>query len=86
MNKLLTPDEVAELLSVQKSTIYQWTHQGFIPHIKLGKFVRFKEKDVMEWMEKLNIIGRSTVRIDMSQVGLLHAFSLTNSIILSIIP
>ena len=28
MNKLLTPAEVAELLAVRESTIYQWTHQG----------------------------------------------------------
>ena len=40
IQKLLTPDEVAELLSVKKSTIYQWTHEGFIPHVKLGQKVR----------------------------------------------
>ena len=66
MNKLLTPDEVAELLSVRKSTIYQWTHQGFIPHVKLGKLVRFKEKDVAEWVEKRSVRGRLGRRLDFS--------------------
>ena len=47
MNKLLTPHEIAEYLGVQPSTIYQWTHEGFIPHVKIGKFVRFNEKEVM---------------------------------------
>jgi len=58
MNKLLTPQEVADLLSVRKSTIYQWTHQGYIPHVKLGKFVRFKEDKVMEWVDRKSNNGR----------------------------
>ena len=69
MNKLLTPDEVAELLSVRKSTIYQWTHQGFIPHIKLGKFVRFKEGDVAKWVKRKTNNGRIIRRIDPKEIG-----------------
>ncbi|MFH1892358.1 MAG: helix-turn-helix domain-containing protein [Candidatus Zixiibacteriota bacterium] len=40
MQKLLTPDEVAEYLGVKKSTIYQCTHQEYIQHIKIGRFRR----------------------------------------------
>ncbi|MFQ5870167.1 MAG: helix-turn-helix domain-containing protein, partial [Candidatus Zixiibacteriota bacterium] len=36
MDQLLTVEEIAEYLNLKPSTIYQWTHQGFIPHIKLG--------------------------------------------------
>lgn len=68
MNKLLTPQEVADLLSVQKSTIYQWTHQGFIPHVKLGKFVRFKEDKVMEWLERKAQNGRLTKRVEINNL------------------
>ena len=46
MNKLLSPGEIADLLGVKKSTIYSWTHQDFIPHVKLGNLLRFKEKDI----------------------------------------
>ena len=42
---------MSEYLDVKLSTIYQWTHIGYIPHFKLGRFVRFKEKDVLEWLE-----------------------------------
>ncbi len=70
MNKLLTPDEVAELLSVRKSTIYQWTHQGFIPHVKLGKFVRFKESDVSKWLEKRSSNGRGTRKANLTDIGI----------------
>jgi excisionase family DNA binding protein len=61
MNKLLTPQEVADLLQVKKATIYQWTHQGFIPHIKIRKNVlRFRQDRVMEWLEKRSVKGRTT--------------------------
>jgi len=65
MEKLLTPQEIAEVLGVQPSTIYQWTHQGYIPHVKLGKFVRFKEKDVEKWVERKASNGRVTRKVEL---------------------
>ncbi len=62
MNQFLSPAEVAELLGVKKSTVYQWTHQGFIPHVKLGRLVRFREAEIMAWVEKRSIVGRNTKR------------------------
>ena len=59
MSKLLTPHEMAEYLGVKVSTIYQWTHIGYIPHMKLGRFVRFKENDVLEWLDSKARKGRS---------------------------
>jgi len=70
MNKLLTPQEVADLLSVRKSTIYQWTHQGYIPHVKLGKFVRFNQDKVMEWVERRSNTGRINKRIFVKNMGI----------------
>ena len=64
MNKLLTPQEIAILLGVKASTIYYWTHIGFIPHVKLGKFVRFKENEVREWIEKHSNQGRKSRKLD----------------------
>jgi excisionase family DNA binding protein len=65
MDKLLTPQEIAELLGVRPSTVYQWTHQGFIPHTKLGRFVRFKESDVMKWVDERSTPGRKTRKVDL---------------------
>jgi len=70
MNKLLTPQEVADLLSVRQSTIYQWTHQGYIPHVKLGKFVRFNQDKVMEWVERRSNTGRINKRIFVKNMGI----------------
>ena len=62
MNRLLTPAEIAQLLGVKQSTIYQWTHMGFIPHIKLGGLLRFKEADIDRWLEKRSRLGRISKR------------------------
>ena len=52
MEKLLTMDELSEKLSLQKSTIYKNICLGTfgLKVIKLGKFNRFKESDVNEWI------------------------------------
>jgi excisionase family DNA binding protein len=58
MDKLLTPEEISELLGVKLSTIYQWTHIGYIPHFKLGRFVRFREYEILLWLESKVCNGR----------------------------
>jgi len=55
MDKLLTVDDVAKVLSVKKSTIYQWVHMRLIPYIKVGRFVRFKEKDIQKWLQSKEV-------------------------------
>jgi len=50
MEKLLTIDELAKVLSVKKSTIYQWVHLGLIPYIKVGRLLRFKEGNIQKWL------------------------------------
>jgi len=55
MKRLLTVDEVAKVLSVRKSTVYQWVHLRLIPHIKVGRFVRFKEEDIERWLKERKV-------------------------------
>jgi excisionase family DNA binding protein len=70
MVKLLTPDEVADLLGIKVSTIYQWTHQGYIPHVKVSRFVRFDPRVIDRWLQTLSKSGRATKRIDLKELGL----------------
>jgi excisionase family DNA binding protein len=51
MEKLLRPEEVAEALGIQLSTIYNWTHKGKIPFLKIGGCVRFRQSDIEKWLE-----------------------------------
>ena len=59
MNRLLSVEEVADLLGVRKSTIYAWVSEGYIPHCKVGKFLKFREKKIEEWIERNEIDGKT---------------------------
>ena len=49
-NDLLTLEETAALLKVPKSWIYERTRKGAIPHLKLGKYLRFPLADLLLWV------------------------------------
>jgi len=52
---LLTIEEVAELLSVPVSWVYGRTRRraiNRIPGFRLGKYWRFRETDVLAWIER----------------------------------
>jgi len=54
--KLLTVREVAELLSVPPSWIYERTRSrgvNRLPHLKMGKYVRFRLNEVEAYLETL---------------------------------
>jgi len=44
--------EMAVKLNVPVSWLYSRTRTNEIPHYKLGKYVRFDESDVFEWLKK----------------------------------
>ena len=50
-----TPRKAGEIAIVSftwlVSTVYCWTSTEFIPHFKIGKCVRFREKDLYDWVE-----------------------------------
>ena len=53
--ELLTVEDVAELLKVPASWVYERTRRrgvDRIPGFRLGKYWRFREADVLAWMEQ----------------------------------
>jgi excisionase family DNA binding protein len=55
MHDLLTVTEVASLLRVPASWIYTRTADGgaeAIPHLKLGRHLRFRRAEVESWIER----------------------------------
>ena len=63
MERLLKAEEVAELLNVQPSTVYEWTRTGYIPHLRLGigkkrPCVRFKQSAIASWLQERECPGR----------------------------
>lgn len=58
---LLTVEEVAALLRVAVSWVYERTRkrtQDRIPGFRLGKYWRFREEDILTWIEKQRVGGR----------------------------
>jgi excisionase family DNA binding protein len=47
--------EMAAKISVPVSWLYSRTRTGEIPHLKIGKYVRFDAEKVMLWIEKQNL-------------------------------
>lgn len=58
VERLLTPKQVSEMLQVDLSTVYLWTHTEFIPHYKLGRCVRFENQAIKDWLERRRQNGR----------------------------
>lgn len=46
----LTIEDVAEMLKVARSTVYKFKNMG-MPFIKIGKTIRFKDDEVIQWVE-----------------------------------
>jgi excisionase family DNA binding protein len=59
---LLTVEEVAELLRVPVSWVYDRTRSrgvNRIPGFRLGKYWRFQESEVLAWLERQRSGGRA---------------------------
>ena len=64
--ELLNTAQVAEWLNVKESTIRKWTHYGFIPHVKVGRCVRFQESEIEQWLRERAEKGRSSMTPDIN--------------------
>ena len=60
---LLKAADVAKLLGVCESTVYEWSEIDYIPHFRLGpgdkkQCVRFDKEDVLQWIKERKSAGR----------------------------
>ena len=58
-DRLLTAEEVAELLAVPVSWVRESSRSGAMPHVRLGRYVRFELPAVEAWLEQCRNPGRS---------------------------
>jgi excisionase family DNA binding protein len=57
---LLTPAEAAELLHVRPSWVYEAVRGRRLPHLRLGKHVRFERAALEEWIAAQRLPERSS--------------------------
>lgn len=53
LGEILTAQQVAELLWMQRSTVEDYGRRGVIPSIKLGRHRRYIRSDVVALIERL---------------------------------
>lgn len=56
--RLLTIDEAAALLRVPKSWLYERTRTNSVPHMKVGKYLRFDQQEFLAWARQVRRDGR----------------------------
>jgi excisionase family DNA binding protein len=60
---LLTAAEVAELLGVPKSWVYEQSRKGSIPTVTLGRYRRYRAEAISTWIERLEAGERAGSRL-----------------------
>jgi excisionase family DNA binding protein len=51
-DRLLTASDVAELLAVPERWVREHTRGGLIPHVRLGRYVRYRHDAVVSWINE----------------------------------
>jgi excisionase family DNA binding protein len=54
---LLTAGEVAELLGVPVSWVYEQSRRGRIPTVTLGRYRRYRQEAIASWLEQIEASG-----------------------------
>lgn len=47
---LLNADEAAQLLRVPRSTLYELVRSRHLPHVRVGRGLRFTRSDLAQWV------------------------------------
>jgi excisionase family DNA binding protein len=50
MDRLLTAEEIAQRLGVTPQWVWAQARAGLIPHVRLGRYRRFRESAVEAWL------------------------------------
>ena len=57
MDRLLTAEEIAERLGMRTDWVWAQARAGRIPHVRLGRYRRFRESAIEEWVSELETGG-----------------------------
>jgi len=60
MESLLTIDEVADRLHVQPVRVQRWVTSGQLPCVRVGTTLRFRLRDIEEFIQLLNSDGQGS--------------------------
>lgn len=58
-DRLLTADEVAELLQVKATWVYRASREGLIPTVVLGRYYRYRASTIEGWLADQERAGKA---------------------------
>ena len=58
--QLLTPKDLGMLLQKKERTIREMVYRGMIPHLKVGRSIRFDQDRIKEWLGEAHKIEPGT--------------------------
>jgi excisionase family DNA binding protein len=54
LDEMLTPDDVANMLKIPKSTLYSWRYHRTGPKaVLVGRHLRYRRQDLAEYLDDL---------------------------------
>jgi excisionase family DNA binding protein len=57
-DRLLTAADVADLLAIKESWVREATRDGRLPHLRLGRYRRYRREDIERWLSEQRAGGR----------------------------
>jgi len=51
IKSVMDVNEVCDYLGVSLQTVYGWVWRKKIPHVKMGRLLRFRLQDIEAWLE-----------------------------------
>jgi excisionase family DNA binding protein len=73
MDRLLTADEIAQRLGVTTQWVWAQARAGRIPHVRLGRYRRFREPAIEAWIRQLETESTTTASVAARVPVQLHA-------------
>jgi excisionase family DNA binding protein len=67
--QFVTAQQIAQATGCADSTIYAWAERGDIPHVRLGRCIRFNLRDVEAWLAQAARPVRRGTAGDAGEVG-----------------
>ena len=67
MRKLLSIQETADYLGISITTLYTWVCKRKIPFVKVGKLVKFEDRDLNKWIAKRRVTTADNITVTQTQ-------------------
>jgi excisionase family DNA binding protein len=64
----MTVKDISKYLQVSPALVYKWAHYRFIPCVKIGSLLRFKESQIDTWIKRKERKGRTSYKIHLENL------------------